>query len=196
MSMTQDYAADPMAGGAPPVDMPAGEPTADDAMMAMEDERMSQLDAIASSAPNPEKPFTVGVVQKLADAINDLMAKVDDEIAQIEFAPAEKKIDAPLPSEVYVPLVLTLMYVAQLGYDKYAMDPAELVNDSAVKKATGLIKMMQKDTKLIEQLQQPAAEGEPMEEDMDELPPEGMEAEPLPGDFDEEDEALMNEMGV
>lgn len=196
MSMTQaDIAADPMAGGAPPVDMPAGEPTADDAMMAMEDERMSQLDAIASSAPEPEKPFTASLVQKLADTINDLMAKVDDEIAQIEFEPAEKKINTPLPSEVYVPLVLTLMYVDQLGYEKYAMDPAELVNDSAVKKAMGIIKMMQTDTKLIEQLQQPG-EDQPMEEDMDDMPPEGMEAEPLPGDFDDEDEALMNEMGV
>ena len=198
MSMTQaDMAAQPMEGGAPPVDdMAGGAPTADDAMMAMEDERMAQLEAIASSAPDPEKPFTASLVQKLADEINALMGMVDDEIAEIEFEPAANKINEPLPSEVFVPLVLTLMYVSQLGFEKYAMDPAELVNDAAVRKATGIIKMMQKDKGLIEQLKEPAGQAPEEEDDDMDMPPEGMEAEPMPGDFDEEDEALMNEMGV
>ena len=200
MSMTQaDMAGapQPMPAGAPPedMDMAAGEPTADDAMMAMEDERMAQMEAIAAAAPQPEKPFNAALIQKLADEINGLMVMVDEDIAQIDFQPTEKKIDEPIPSEVFVPLVLTLTYVAQLGYEKYAMDPSELVNDSAVRKAMGLIKMMQKDKKLVEELKQPS--GEPMpEEDMDDMPPEDMEVGEMPGDFDEEDEALMNEMGV
>ena len=174
------------------------EPTADDTVAAMEDERMAQLEAIAASAPEPEKPFSSSLVGKLADSLNDLMVLVDDAIAQIEYVPEGPRVDGPLPSEVYVPLVLTLMYVSQLGgYEKYAMNPEDLINDAAVRKATALLQMMQKDDGLIEDLKQPAPgeEEEEFEEEED-LPPETEElpADPLPGEYDEEDEALMAEM--
>ena len=195
MSMTQ---AD-MAKYEEPVGVEAGaEPTAEDAMNAMEDERIAQLDAIAASAPEPEKPFSTSLVSKLADALNSLMVMVEDSIAQIEYAPEGAREDGPLPSEVYVPLVLTLMYVSQLGgYEKYEMNPEDLINDAAVRKAIALVQMMQKDDALIEDLKQPApGEEDEMEDEMEDELPESDElpAEPLPGEYDEEDEALMAEM--
>ena len=62
---------------------------------------------------------------------------------------------------------------------------------------TALLQMMQKDDGFIEDLKQPAPGDEEEEfEEEEELPPETEElpAEPLPGEYDEEDEALMAEM--
>jgi len=200
MSMTQaDMAAGapPLEAGPPPAAPMEGEATADQAMAAMEDQRMAELETIAASAPEPEKPFTASLVEKLSAALNDLMSMVDETIAPIDYVAEAPRVEGPLPGEVYVPLVLTLMYVAQIGgYDKYAMNPEELINDAAVRKATALVQMMQKDDALIEDLQQPA-EGIPEEEmEGEELPPEASElpAEPVPGEYDDEDEALMAEM--
>ena len=66
MSIPQEaMAAPPPAGppGAPPAG--AGAPTEQQAFDSMEQERMAQVDAIAATTPQPEKPYTMSLVKKM-----------------------------------------------------------------------------------------------------------------------------------
>ena len=198
MGMTQ---AD-MAGGMPPEEMPPAEPgmeptaTPEGNMAAMEQERMAQMEAIAQAAPPPEKPYSTALLSTLADNLNAFVTNIDPSMAQIEFVPEGNKWDQPLPPELFVPLVLVMAFVDSLGEDfsKYVMDPAEIVNDAALRKVNGLIDMMSKDQDLIDAViaggEAPLEEEEPME---GEMPPEGMEGEPM-AEMTEDDEALMATM--
>ena len=175
---------------------PPGEPGTEEVMGEMEDERLAQMEAVAATAPQPEKPFSLPLVQKMVDEMNGILSTVDPNISEIEFVPEGERIDGPLPPEVYVPFVLIMSFMAQFegkGYEKYMMNPEEFINDAAVRKATAMLQMMQKDDQLIEDMKMvPGAEGEEMEEEIpeEELPP----AEPMPGELDETDEALMAEL--
>ena len=176
MPPEQGMAAPPPEGGVPPE-------------QTMQQEQMAQVEALAASAPQPEKPYSTKLIKKLADEINKMIDKVDKEMADIEYVPEGPKHDGPLPPEVFVPLVLVLGFASQLGFEKYQMDPATLVNDAALRKAQGLVKMMSKDKDLIKQMTEPA-DGAPEEEP-------AKAAEPMPDQpeaMDEEDEALMEMM--
>ena len=193
MGMTQADMAGAPPEQMPPEQMPPEGPTTDDALNEMEQERMAQMEAVAASAPQPESPFSAALVNKMADEMNGFLSIVDPNIAEIEFESPEAKINTPLPPEVYVPFVLIMSFVSQFDnpdYEKFLMNPEEFVNDAAVRKATGIIKIMQQNGELIEDLKQ-TAKGEEIEEE----PPEDMPPpEPLPGDMDEDDEALMETM--
>ena len=186
----------PMEEPAPEMAQPTGTP--DEAMAAMEQERQAQIAQIEQMAPEPEQPYTASLVVKLVDSMNSLIESVDPDMAGIEYVPEGDRIDGPLPPEVFVPFVLIMSFVATMeGMEKYMMAPEELVNDAAIRKATAQIGRMQKDTALIEQMQQVPEEGGVEEEVPEgELPEEEMaEVEgAMPEDMDEEDEELMARM--
>jgi len=196
MSMTQaDMAGAPQPMGAEQAPMPEAAPDTGQVMNEMEQQRMAELEAVAASAPQPEKPFTTSLVKKLVDEMNDFLVNVDPDIAEIEFVEDAARIDGPLPAEVYVPFVLILSALAQFEekqYEKYMMNPEEFVNDAAVRKAIAMVQMMGKDEELIEDLQKPAGAGE--EEMAAEEPMAEETMEPMPGEMDETDEALMETM--
>jgi|TARA_R100000315_G_scaffold57897_1_gene32728 hypothetical protein len=197
MGMTQ---AD-MAGAPPPAQMEGAPPaqmegaTTDDAMDAMEQERMAQMEAVAATAPQPESPFSTALITKMVDEMNGFLSIVDPNIAEIDFDATDAKMNTPLPPEVFVPFVLIMSFVSQFenpDYEKFLMNPSEFVNDAAIRKATGIIKMMQQNNELVEDLKQTTEGEEPMD---DEPAPEDMPpAEPMPGEMDEDDEALMGTM--
>ena len=203
MGMTQaDMAGPPPEAGMPPaepgMEPPAAGATPEGNMEAMEQERMAQMEAIAQAAPQPEKPYSTALLSKLADSLNAFVTNIDPNMAQIEFAPEGNKWDQPMPPEIFVPLVLVMAFVDSIsgqneGFAKYVMDPAEIVNDAAVRKATSLVQMMAKDQELIDAINS-VEEGAPEEEEPmeGELPPEGMEGEPT--EMTEDDEALMATM--
>tara|TARA_R100000808_G_C2150975_1_gene159892 strand:+ start:3282 stop:3839 length:558 start_codon:yes stop_codon:yes gene_type:complete len=171
------------------------EPTQDDVFAAQEDERMAQVEAIAASAPMPEKPYSSKLVQSLVDAMNGLLSQVGDMAEQIEFVPEGDRIDGQLPPEVYVPFAIVMGYIEQLGgYEKYVMMPTELVNDAALRKGAAKVKQIAGDAELVAKLQEGEAPVEEEEMPEEEMSPEEMEAGAGPGEFDEEDEAIMQEM--
>tara|TARA_A100000172_G_scaffold28090_1_gene16537 strand:- start:264 stop:785 length:522 start_codon:yes stop_codon:yes gene_type:complete len=169
--------------------------TTDDAMDAMEQERMAQMEAVAATAPQPESPFSTALIAKMVDEMNGFLSIVDPNIAEIDFDATDAKMNTPLPPEVFVPFVLIMSFVSQFenpDYEKFLMNPSEFVNDAAIRKATGIIKMMQQNNELVEDLKQTTEGEEPMD---DEPAPEDMPpAEPMPGEMDEDDEALMGTM--
>ena len=203
MSIPQDQMAGappeaaPMEQPAPPMEQPTGG-TPDEAMAAMEQERQAQIAQIEQMAPQPEQPYTVSLVVKMVDAMNNLIESVDPDMAGIEFTPEGDRIDGPLPPEVFVPFVLIMSFVATMeGMEKYMMNPEELVNDAAIRKATAQIGMMQKDKEIIEKMKQVPEEGG-MEEEVPEgeMPDQDVaEVEgAMPEDMDAEDEELMGRM--
>tara|TARA_R100000315_G_scaffold60576_1_gene37435 strand:+ start:822 stop:1382 length:561 start_codon:yes stop_codon:yes gene_type:complete len=181
-----------MAGAPDPGQEMAGAPSPEQVMGSMEDERMAQLEAVAASAPTAEKPIDSKLIKKLVDAMNSLVDKIDPEMADVEFA-GEGKISGQFPAEVFVPLVLIMSFVGQLGEDfsKYMMQPEDLINDAAIRKATALIKKMSGDKELMERMKAPleAEEEMPEEENAD------MEAVAVqPDQMDEDDQAMMEMM--
>ena len=166
-------------------------PSPDQVMGRMEDERMAQIEAVAASAPSSEKPFDSKLIKKLADAINKLIDKIDPEMASVEFE-GSGKIDGQFPAEVFVPLVLIMSFVGQMGEDfsKYMMNPEELVNDAAIRKAIAMIQRIAKDKALLERMKQPAEQQQ--EAPMDEEPMEQPMA--APDKIDEDDQAIMEAM--
>mgnify|MGYP003123213259 FL=1 len=183
----QDAAAPPM----PPEAMPA-QASPEDVMAAQDQQREAQIEAIAAAAPQPEKPYTVKKVTGLVDAMNSFLEKVDAGVPPVEFVAEGTRIEGPLPADVFVPFVVVMSFVDQLGeYDKFVMQPEELVSDAAITKAIGLFKLMEKDAGLIEDLQEGAAPEMEEEEPMNEAERQvAMDEE----DMDEDDEALMQGM--
>lgn len=161
--------------------------TPEAAAAANQQEQMAQIEAIAASAPNPEKPYSSSMVKKVVTALNSLIDKVDKQMADVEFQGEGSKVEGPLPPDVYVPIVLVLSFVQQLpGMEKYQMDPSELVSDAALRKLHGILKMMEKDKDLLEAMKG-QAEAPEQEEPM---PPR----EPMPGEMTEDDEAISGMM--
>ena len=130
--------------------MPQQAATPEQAAQVGQEEQMAQIEAIAASAPQPEKPYSAPMIKKVVAALNALVDKVDKKMADVEFEQEGNKVEGPLPPDVFVPIVLVLSFVQQLpGMEKYQMDPGELVSDTALKKLHGLLKMMAKDKDLI-----------------------------------------------
>tara|TARA_R100001594_G_scaffold7681_1_gene20570 strand:+ start:372 stop:914 length:543 start_codon:yes stop_codon:yes gene_type:complete len=168
-------------------------PSPDDVMGKMEDERMAQIEAIAASAPSAERPYDAKLLKKLADAINKLIDQIDPDMAEVEYD-GSGKIDGQFPAEVYIPLVLIMSFVQQMGPDfaKYMMDPAELVNDAAVRKAIAMVQRIAKDKDLMKRMKEPAEmEAEPQEPQAEK--PEA-EMKVAPDQMDDDDQAIMEAM--
>ena len=182
----------PQEQGMPPAD---GGATPDDVMAAQDQERQAQIEQIAATAPMPDKPYTYKAVDKFADAMNDFVGKVEPEMQAAEYNPpeGEKKLDGQLPPEVYVPFAVIMGFVSQLGeYEKYIMNPEDLVSDTALSKASANFGRMKKDKKLMAALQQPVGEPEEMEDP--EMSEAEMETGRMPDDVSPEDEEIMNMM--
>lgn len=182
----------PQEQGMPPAD---GGATPDDVMAAQDQERQAQIEQIAATAPMPDKPYTYKAVDKFADAMNDFVGKVEPEMQAAEYNPpeGEKKLDGPLPAEVYVPFAVIMGFISQVeGFDKYIMKPEDLVSDTALSKGAANFKRMGKDKKLLEALQTPV-EG-PVEEEQAEMSEAEMESGRMPDDVSAEDEEIMNMM--
>ena len=199
MSMPQDQMGMPPAGAPqaapmPPEGMPPqqGGASPQDVMAAQDQQRAAQIEAIAAAAPRPEKPFTTKKIMSLVDSMNGFLDKVEAGIPPVEFESAEKKMDGPLPAEVFVPFVVIMSFVDQLGeYDKFVMQPEELNSDAALTKAAGQFKRMSNDKGLIEDLQEGA------EPEMDEEEPMNQAERDVAMDeenMDDDDEALMRGM--
>ena len=181
--------------GAPMPPDQAGGPSPEQVADAQGEQQMAQLQQIAETAPMPEKPYTYKAIDKFADAMNDFVASVDPNMAAAEYDPpeGEKKLDGQLPPEVYVPFAVIMGFVSQLGeYEKYIMNPEDLVSDTALSKASANFGRMKKDKKLMAALQQPVGEPEEMEDP--EMSEAEMETGRMPDDVSPEDEEIMNMM--
>tara|TARA_R100000426_G_scaffold1747_1_gene2994 strand:- start:1193 stop:1747 length:555 start_codon:yes stop_codon:yes gene_type:complete len=169
---------------------PQEAPPADDAM-ARQQEQMQQ---IAATAPMPEKPYTYKAIDKFADSMNKFVGKVAPEMSAAEYNPpeGEKKLDGPLPAEVYVPFAIIMGFISQLGeFDKFITPPESLVSDTALKKATANFGRMEKDKKLLKALQGDAPEQPKEESEMSEAE---MASGRMPDDVDKDDEEIMQMM--
>lgn len=149
---------------------------------------------MVSAAPQPEKPYTVKVIENLAVALIDAV----DALAGQEGVAAEAGIQPwkapegtgphwpqPLPVEVYAPidLIFTKILPGAAGgkfASKYALDPQTLTGDGMLRKATGMLGKMAKDKALAEAMQAPT--GGP--------PPAG----PAPAESEQMDRDLMGAM--
>ena len=176
-----------------PIDSPEAVPAAppqDDAM-ARQQEQMQQ---IAATAPMPEKPYTYKAIDKFADSMNNFVSKVVPEMSAAEYNPpeGEKRLDGPLPPEVYVPFAIIMGFISQLGeFEKFITPPESLVSDTALKKATANFGRMEKDKKLLEALQG-GAEEQPEEESQ--ISESEIASGRMPDDVDPEDEQIMQMM--
>ena len=180
--------------GSPPMP-PEGGASPEQVVDAQAQAQQAQIEQIAATAPQPEKPYTYKAIDKMADSMNAFVASVDPEMQAAEYNPpeGEKKLDAPLPPEVYVPFAVIMGFVQQLGaFEKYITSPEDLISDAALAKAAANFKRMGKDKKLMEALQQgPEA---PPEEEEAEMSDAEMESGRMPDDVDENDEEIMNMM--
>ena len=173
-----------------------GGATTEQVMDAQQQQHQSQMEAIASTAPQPERPYKVKAIEKLVASMNDFLGKVDPNVPQIEFmAPeGEKQIDGPLPPEIYVPFAITMAYIEQMGgNDKFVIKPESLVNDTALAKASANFGRMGKNKALIEDMQE-GMQGQAPEDEGPEMSPEDKaQAEVARYDegLDEDDEAIM-----
>lgn len=172
-----------MAGGPPPGPPPGAPPGGPD------DAQIAQLEQIAASAPMPEKPYTVKVVESLVGQVNDTVDALggqDFPDIELDLSAADgKKWNQPLPPALFVPLVALndALRMVEDGkfFDKYGFDPTELMVDADLRKATAQLKRMEKDKKLAEAMQAPLEGG-----------PEagGPPPAPAPGEMSEEDQML------
>lgn len=172
-----------------------GEVTPEQVMEAEMDETQAKLQAIAETAPMPTKPYTYKAIDKFADAMNAFVAKVEPAMQAAEYDPpeGEKRLDGPLPPEVYVPYAIIMGFIQGLGdFSKYVVTPDSLVSDTALAKATANFGRMEKDKKLMEALRQPPEQ--PEEEEQPEMSEAEMETGRMPDDVDEDDEEIMNMM--
>ena len=172
---------------------PQGAATPEDVMAAEHQKQAEQIQQIAQTAPMPEKPYTYKAVDKFADAMNEFISKVDPEMVAAEYNPpeGEKRLDGPLPAEVYVPFVIIMGFLTQLGgFDKFIMRPEELVSDTALSKGAANFKRMGKDKKLLAALEEG---GEPEREES-EMSEAEMASGRMPDDVDKDDEEIMQMM--
>ena len=182
----------PPAGAPPAGGAPAGNGEQMDQMMA--DDAAARAEAIASAAPAPKSPFSFQAIKSLIDEFNKTIdALGGEDLPDVTFEPpaGEKRMDAPLPASIFVPLVALLEALKMIDdgstFDKYGFDPEELVNDAALRKAAGQLKRMAKDKKLAEMMQAPVGGAPEEEAPRDDMPP-------APGGMEGDDATLAAEM--
>ena len=168
----------------------AGAPSPEQAMQSMEQERMAQIESIAAASPQIEKSIKSSLVKKLVSEVNKLISKIDDSMTEVEYSPAESKLQGQFPPEVFVPIVVIFSFISTLGADfqKYMMDPSELGSEAGIRKATAMLKKMAGDKQLLARMQ------EPMEEEAEEQPVDMEAPEVQPSEMDEDDQAMMGMM--
>lgn len=190
----QEGAMPPEADAMPPEEgamPPEGPGPSPDDVVALEDqEAMMQQEMMGQAAPEPESPFNAKAIGSLIDEFNSTLdAFAGGDIPDVEWdAPeGETKWDAPLPPEIYVPLIALNEALKMIGdgefFDKYGIEPETLTSDAELRKVTANLKKMGKDKKLVEAMQAPI--GGEMEEG-------GGTAEmpPAPGTFNEDEQLL------
>jgi hypothetical protein len=192
--------------GQPQGDMPAEQPMpeggeapapAPDPQMEME----QQFQQMADAAPQPEKPFTVKVIDRLVKTLNKLMSSLSDADApDLAFDPGEDvkggKFDKALPADLFITLVAVTQLLEMVGggefASKYGFDPYTAVTDTDLRKITAQLERMAKDKKFMEAIKE-MAEGEDMAGD--EGPQDDMEPmAPAPTEMTAEDEELASAM--
>jgi|TARA_R100001129_G_scaffold161909_1_gene127001 hypothetical protein len=192
--------------GQPQGDMPAEQPMpeggeapapAPDPQMEME----QQFQQMADAAPQPEKPFTVKVIDRLVKTLNKLMSSLSDADApDLTFDPGEDvkggKFDKALPADLFITLVAVTQLLEMVGggefASKYGFDPYTAVTDTDLRKITAQLERMAKDKKFMEAIKE-MAEGEDMAGD--EGPQDDMEPmAPAPTEMTAEDEELASAM--
>lgn len=187
----------PPAAAAPPPEMgpPPGAGTPEGVMEADAQEAMARQETIAASAPQPEEPFSVTAIQTLIKQFNDTVEDLGGaELPDVEWTPDTpgKKWDAPLPPQIFVPIVALRQALDVIGGgafgEKYDFRPTEITDDTVLRQVTGQISKMGKDKKLVKAMQAPL-EGPP-----EEAPPERGTA-PVPSQMTEEDRMLAENMG-
>jgi len=163
-------------------------------------EMEQQFDQMAQSAPQPEKPFTVKVIDGMVRELNSLMSKLSDEdIPEISFdsgAAQGGKFDQALPGELFVMLIAITQLLQMVGggefADKYSFDPYTAVTDTDLRKITAQLKRIGKDKKLIAGVKE-MTQGEDMgqgEAPMDEEP----QMQSSPAEMSQEDSELASAM--
>ena len=175
---------------APP---PGGDmgPSQQEVQQLRQQEAALKMQEMAMGAPEPSKPYTLKTIKMFADQMDktlDKLAGTDVEIPAWDPDPGmvEKgdRWNMPLPPEVYAPVVALIeavRFVDEGGnYEKYMFETDQLTDDGALKAAAGKLKMMEKDTQLAQELQNPPGE-EAMAEGAEPPPmPEGEEGEMSP----------------
>jgi len=159
--------------------------------VSMEEQAAMEAGAIAQTAPQPSKPFTLKTIDGLIKEFNGTMGKLSDGmLPDVSWDPGDqadgKKWANPLPAEIFVPLVALNEYMGMLDdrsfAEKYSYDPGSLVNDTELRKTQGTIKKMGKDKKLAKAFQEPLAGAGAAAPEMEPPPP--------PGEFGDDDEML------
>lgn len=176
---------------------PEGGATPEQAVDAQMQAQQAQIEQIAATAPMPDKPYTYKAIDKMADEMNAFVGKVDPAMQAAEYNPpeGENKLDGPLPPEVYVPFAVIMGFISQMGgFDKYLMNPEELVSDTALAKASANFKRMGKDKKLMEGLTTPVEAPEEDAAAEAEMSEAEIESGRMPDDVSPEDEEIMNMM--
>lgn len=163
----------PGPGGPPPGPPgPPGPPQDPAALQQSED--VAKLEAIAASAPQPTKPFTVKRIQSMSQQLDKTVDAIASSDVPVPAWPPEGaeipkgKWDQPLPPEVYAPFFVLQKAIESLvasgeKFEKYILDPMSLTDDSAVSQAIARLTSMAKDRKLKEALMQGIEGGEPQE---------------------------------
>ena len=182
----------------PPMD---AEPVAEEPAPA--DDMEAQYQQMAESAPQPEKPFTVKVIQTLVKQLNDTLSKISEEdIPELSFDPEDVKggrYDAPLPPDVFITLLAIVQLLQMVGggefADKYEFDPFTSVTDTDLRKIAAQLKRISKDKKLIEGIKE-MQQGEELPGDEGPADAAGSEEPmaPAPTEMTEDDQELSSAM--
>ena len=185
--------------GQPEGDMPQADQIAPEAahpQMEMED----QFQQMAQAAPQPEKPYTVKVIDRMVKTLNKMMSKLSDEgVPEITFDSGEAKggkFDQALPAELFITLVAITQLLEMAGggefADKYSFDPYTAVSDTDLRKITAQLERMSKDKKFIEAIKE-MSEGEDLAGDEGPTD-EQADMAPAPAEMTEEDQELASSM--
>lgn len=180
--------------GGPPPRVP-GPPSPDELVAEAGREQQAMIDAVAAAAPQPEEAYKAREIEGVADELNRFAQAVAGDAAEgmplVEWeAPEGEKLwNAPLPREVWVPLVAVAELVKAAGFEKHQFDPLRLVNNAALRKVQGRLRLMSKDRGLHEAIRGASPTRAPKEER------EAPRAPSMrPGEESEEDRALMAAM--
>lgn len=189
--------------GQPQEEVPAAPPQGAEAAPAAPADPQAQMEdqfnQMAQSAPQPEKPFTVKVINRMVQTLNKFMGKLSDDVPEITFDPGETKggkFDQALPADLFITLVALTQLLEMVGGGefaaKYSFDPYTSVTDTDIRKMTAQIERMSKDKKLIEGIKE-MSEGEQIEGD--EGPDDaGTQMAPAPTEMTAEDQELASAM--
>ncbi len=187
--------------GRPEAQMEAEDPMAEQPPADPQADMEAQFEQMAQSAPQPEKPFTIKVIDRMVKTLNKMMSTLSDQdVPEITFDAGEAakggKYDQALPADLFITLVAITQLLEMVGggefADKYSFDPFTAVTDTDLRKITAQIERIMKDKKLIEGIKE-LSEGEQLD---DTEAPQDPSAEmaPAPTEMTDEDQELASAM--